>query len=232
MNHLIGILSTQLKTLWNTKSVRYIAIAALVVVAFLSITSITRSCDEKHERKIYELQGRYDAYKEKVDQEKGESAKFEAESSRVISNLKAEMLTLKSDAQEIRKENEKISIEKLETMEKLELELEESRNFDGLIANFRVQRDDWKTKYFLEFDERLKETNRADKATIALNISEESRAMLRETLISMESLLQVSEDLSIEKDKKIRRIKRASFFKQILWSTGTFAAGYFFGDKL
>ncbi len=221
----------KLKTLWNLKPVRYITIASLVIVMFATMSSISRSCNERHSRKLYELQGRYDAYKEKVSQEKNEAAKLEAQSEQLISGLKAEMSTLKSEAQAIRKENEKISIEKLETMEKLELELEESRNFDGLIANLRVQRNDWKNKYFLELNERLKETERADKAEIALKASEEVSASLRKTLVSTETLLGIAERLNIEKDKKNKRLKRASFLKQILYNVGSFSVGYLLGDK-
>lgn len=234
------------KSLWAFKSARIIVAAVALIIIFCIFSNIFRGCNEKQQRELYELQGRYEAYQAQKEAE-------EEKQNKIIQVKQGEIERLESDVRdknklivEFQKEDEEIAPIEIQDVPGAEeswedvakINAESSRSWEGKY---------WKSQDIIRelgapiLEGYDPETNEPiysyPEGSITWKLDQKYLKQVDITMAVKDqfdranSLLKISEDLNIKKDKKIARMKLKFTLASIGRESLIFAAGYFLGSR-
>lgn len=186
------------------KILKYLQIPAVViglVVVLLTVIEI-RSCSHEKQTVFYsELEGRYEAYQEKVSEEREEWQKQKESLEKANDILKEDIIEINHDQQSLRK----ASTEKSEKIKELEAQFSLIKDPAGKIENLKSQIEKWKDKFNLAIDDRNKAEEKAAKWKKQYQNVMIDYALLEKQLKSQEVLNEISREQISALEIKVHR---------------------------
>jgi len=204
---------------------RLLIILGILIFVFL-IFNQTRGCYEARKSKqLSEIEGRLQSYQEETAKKEAEMSKALLEREKKIEALERKNEVLKSESDEINKQ----IIEKSKKIKELEREGEILENKDQIIFNLKAQVKEWQDQFSLAIKDRDNWKEQALNYKVALYKAELSVEELKENLQRKDNIIKTFEGISIEKDKKIKRLELTFTLKNVLYTGGGFLFGYLLG---
>jgi len=203
-----------------------LGIGVLALTVIVALGYIWRSCNEASERRISELQGRYDALAAEASAEKKEAERIIQAKETEIAELDVRLQEKESVMSGM---NEKLQAKQAEIVE-LADQFETLTTTEAKLVNMTRQRDTWKDKFSLAIKERDKALEMVGIWKLKYESQAEISNQLKIQLANETRLLEVSRELNVQQGRQIKRMKFKFTLKTIFYNAASFGLGYILGD--